>query len=70
MCLALQREFEKKVNPNDKQQAALLEEMRSHIKKVCPRTCQRLWPHMTAGTKQVRLEVYAFPPAARGDEEE
>ncbi len=30
----MQRDFEKKANPNDKQQAALLEEMRSHIKKV------------------------------------
>ena len=37
---ATQRDFEKKANPNDKQQAALLEEMRSHIKKACPQ-----WEH-------------------------
>ena len=29
-----QAEFEKRVNPNDKGQQALLEEMRAHVKKV------------------------------------
>lgn len=33
-CWYAQREFEKKANPNDKQQAALIDEMRAHIKKV------------------------------------
>ena len=32
--LDLQADFEKRVNPNDKAQAALLEEMRAHVKKV------------------------------------
>jgi len=31
----LQKEFEKKVDPNDKTAQNLLEEMRQHIKKVC-----------------------------------
>ena len=30
----LQADFEKRVNPNDKGQQALLEEMRAHVKKV------------------------------------
>ena len=32
---ALQADFEKRVNPNDKAQTDLLEEMRAHVKKVC-----------------------------------
>ena len=37
--IVVQREFEKKANPNDRQQAALIEEMRSHIKKVRLHQC-------------------------------
>ena len=33
-CIS-QADFEKRVNPNDKGQQALLEEMRAHVKKVC-----------------------------------
>ena len=33
-CLLLQKEFEKRVDPNDKGAQALLEEMRQHVKKV------------------------------------
>lgn len=37
-CLTanLQKEFEKRTDPNDKNAQALLEEMRQHIKKVGP----------------------------------
>ena len=31
---SLQADFEKRVNPNDKAQTDLLEEMRAHVKKV------------------------------------
>ena len=31
----MQAEFEKRANPNDRGQQALLEEMRAHVKKVC-----------------------------------
>ena len=34
MCCCLQREFEKRSDPNDRNAQALLEEMRQHIKKV------------------------------------
>ena len=32
--MLLQREFEKRVNPKDREAQALLEEMRQHVKKV------------------------------------
>lgn len=35
----LQREFEKRVDPNDKSAQALLEEMRQHVKKVGSLSC-------------------------------
>jgi hypothetical protein len=35
----LQREFEKRVDPNDKSAQALLEEMRQHVKKVSTAAC-------------------------------
>ena len=31
----MQKEFEKRVDPNDKNAQALLDEMKQHIKKVC-----------------------------------
>ena len=34
----LQREYEKRVDPNDKNAQALLDEMRQHIKKACAPT--------------------------------
>lgn len=33
-----QAEYERKANPNDRGQQALLEEMRAHVKKVMPTT--------------------------------
>lgn len=48
----LQADFEKRVNPNDKAQAALLEEMRAHVKKVK----QRQFPTFA----QMHLEEESF----------
>jgi hypothetical protein len=38
---AAQREFEKRVDPNDKNAQALLDEMRTHLKKVHSRRRRR-----------------------------
>lgn len=36
LLLILQADYERRANPNDKGQQALLEEMRAHVKKVLP----------------------------------
>lgn len=47
-----QREFEKRADPKDRQQAALIDEMRAHIKKVCgaPHAVSRIRLHRTTPT--------------------
>jgi hypothetical protein len=45
LLLFLQREFEKRVDPNDKGAQALLEEMRQHVKKVSRESYSfAIWP--------------------------
>ena len=41
----VQADFEKRVNPNDKAQVSLLEEMRAHVKKVWCRPYKLMLSH-------------------------
>ena len=70
----MQADFEKRVNPNDKGQQALLEEMRAHVKKVCTQLLSRVSLSMPVSSPHTAVHLVVLTHkvccAAGGDEEE
>lgn len=76
--LVLQREFEKRADPNDRNAQALLEEMRQHVKKAsgvparraARQEAQPLRTHFRRARPPATAAAVPSLPAARGDAQE